>query len=86
MTVPTPSPDPAFFDRLINEFEAADFLGYTVRALRNWRVRGGGPCFVRVSGRSIRYRRRDLVAWAEERLCANTSAPTAAERMAGAFS
>lgn len=67
------TPDPAYQDRLIDEFIAADFLGYTVRALRNWRVRGGGPRFIRVSRRSIRYRRRDLMAWAEERLCANTS-------------
>jgi predicted DNA-binding transcriptional regulator AlpA len=65
--------DPAYFDRLIDEFEAADFLGYSVRALRNWRVRGGGPRYVKVSARSIRYRRRDLIAWAEARLCSNTS-------------
>lgn len=65
--------DPAYHDRLINEIEAADFLGFTVRALQNWRVRGGGPCFVKVSGRSIRYRRRDLIAWADDRLQTNTS-------------
>lgn len=69
-------PDPAYMDRLIDEFAAADFVGYTVRALRNWRVRGGGPLFIRVSRRSIRYRRRDLMQWADERMCANTSAPT----------
>jgi predicted DNA-binding transcriptional regulator AlpA len=65
--------DPSYLDRLIDEFEAADFLGYSVRALRNWRVRGGGPRYVKVSARSIRYRRRDLIAWAEARLCSNTS-------------
>ena len=60
-------------NRLIDENEAADFLGYTARALQNWRVRGGGPLFVRVSCRSIRYRRKDLMQWAEERLCKSTS-------------
>ena len=60
-------------DRLIGENEAAAFLGYSVRALQNWRVRGGGPKFVKVSARSIRYRRRDLIAWAEEKLRAHTS-------------
>lgn len=50
-------------DRLITEKAAADFLGYSVRALQNWRVRGGGPKFVRVSGRSIRYRLRELNDW-----------------------
>lgn len=60
-------------DRLIGESEAADFLGYTARALQNWRVRGGGPQFVRVSSRSIRYRRRDLIAWADSLLISSTS-------------
>jgi predicted DNA-binding transcriptional regulator AlpA len=60
-------------DRLIGENEAAAFLGYSVRALQNWRVRGGGPRFVKVSARSIRYRRRDLIAWSEAHLRAHTS-------------
>jgi len=59
---------------LINEQQAATFLGYTVRALQNWRVRGGGPKFIKVSARSIRYRRQDLIDWAESRLVGNTSA------------
>ncbi|MEQ9519809.1 MAG: helix-turn-helix domain-containing protein [Parvibaculum sp.] len=57
----------------MNEHEAADFMNYSVRALQNWRVRGGGPPYVRISARSIRYRRRDLIAWAEGRLERNTS-------------
>lgn len=68
----TPS-DPDYLDRLINENEAAAFLGYTVRALQNWRVRGGGPKFVKVSARSIRYRRRDLIAWIERLTRSSTS-------------
>ncbi len=64
-------------DQLITEKAAADFLGYSVRALQNWRVRGGGPKFVRVSGRSIRYRLRELNDWAESRLCSSTSQPLA---------
>lgn len=67
------SRDPDYLDRLINENEAAGFIGYTIRALQGWRVRGGGPRFVKVSGRSIRYRRRDLIAWAEARLKSSTS-------------
>jgi len=62
-----------FLDQLVNEKEAAAFLGYTMRALQNWRLRGGGPQFVKVSARSIRYRRRDLLAWTEARLRQNTS-------------
>jgi predicted DNA-binding transcriptional regulator AlpA len=65
--------DPDHLDRLIREPEAADYLGYSVRALQNWRLRGGGPRFVRVSRRSIRYRRRDLNAWANGRIASSTS-------------
>ncbi|MBD3678668.1 MAG: helix-turn-helix domain-containing protein [Rhodobacteraceae bacterium] len=60
-------------DRLMDEREAANLLCYSVRALQNWRHRGGGPRFVKVSGRSVRYRRRDLLAWIEEHTIANTS-------------
>lgn len=67
------SRDADYLDRMIDEHKAADFLGYTIRALQNWRVRGGGPKFVKVSGRSIRYRRRDLIEWAEGLLVASTS-------------
>jgi predicted DNA-binding transcriptional regulator AlpA len=72
-TLPASEAHQDHLDRLINENEAAQFLGYTVRALQNWRVRGGGPRFVRVSSRSIRYRRRDLIEWAEQRLLSSTS-------------
>tara|TARA_B100000427_G_scaffold195974_1_gene162881 strand:- start:37 stop:291 length:255 start_codon:yes stop_codon:yes gene_type:complete len=65
--------DADYLDRLIGENEAAAFLCYSVRALQGWRVKGGGPQFIKVSARSIRYRRRDLIAWAEEKLCTNTS-------------
>jgi len=64
---------PEYLDSLINENKAADFLGYSVRALQNWRIRGGGPRFVKVSARSIRYRRRDLMAWADDLTVENTS-------------
>lgn len=62
-------------DRLMDEREVAAFLGYTVRALQNWRLRGGGPVFVRVSARSVRYRRRDVLEWAKARLRTSTSDP-----------
>ncbi|MCB9973320.1 MAG: DNA-binding protein [Rhodospirillales bacterium] len=65
--------DPDYLDRLIDEKQAARFLGYTIRALQNWRFRGGGPQFIRVSQRSIRYRRRDLIAWANANLVSHTA-------------
>ena len=65
--------DREYLDRLICEAEAAKFLGYSIRALQNWRLRGGGPRFVKVSSRSVRYRRRDLIQWTEQRLRSDTS-------------
>jgi predicted DNA-binding transcriptional regulator AlpA len=60
-------------DNLIDERAAADVLCYSVRALQNWRYRGGGPRYIKVSARSVRYRRRDLLVWIEARTIAHTS-------------
>ena len=60
-------------DALILERLAADFLGVTPRALQKWRMTGAGPKFVRISSRCVRYRRRDLVEWAQAHLKTSTS-------------
>ena len=60
-------------DALSTEREAADFLGVSTRALQKWRATGSGPQFVRISSRCVRYRRRDLIAWAENRLKSSTA-------------
>jgi hypothetical protein len=59
-------------DVLLNERQAAILLGHPVRTLQAWRYRGGGPKFVKAS-RSVRYRRRDLLAWIEAATLENTS-------------
>ncbi|MDK3074727.1 helix-turn-helix domain-containing protein [Sedimentitalea sp. JM2-8] len=61
-----------YLDGFIDETDAADFLCQSVRTIQKWRVTGFGPKFYK-SGRSIRYRRRDLLAWGETRRRANTS-------------
>lgn len=58
---------------LLTEREAADFLGVTARCLQAWRYRGGGPKFVRISSRCIRYRQSDVAEWTEARLHSDTS-------------
>ncbi|HTG34971.1 MAG TPA: helix-turn-helix domain-containing protein [Thermoanaerobaculia bacterium] len=58
---------------LKTEKEAAGLLGFSVRTLQAWRVRGGGPQFVKVSARCVRYRLTDLDSWVEERLRRSTS-------------
>ena len=58
---------------LLKEGEAAALLCVTVKCLQAWRMRGGGPRYVGISGRCVRYRRADLDAWAESKLRNSTS-------------
>lgn len=60
-----------FWDGFITETEAADFLCHSVRTLQKWRVSGFGPAFYK-SGRSVRYIRRELRAWADTRRMKHT--------------
>ena len=70
-TVITPATD--YLDGLIDESMAANFLCQSVRTIQKWRVTGFGPKFCK-SGRSIRYRRRDLLDWTNARRRNSTSA------------
>ena len=58
---------------LINEKAAAVFLGLTDRTLQKFRQMGGGPRYIRLSSRCLRYRRVDLREWAEARVRTSTS-------------
>lgn len=62
--------DPSYLESAIDEFEAAKFLNTKVSTLRTWRSRpppGGGPPFIRISGRHIKYRRSDLIQFLSAR-------------------
>jgi hypothetical protein len=61
-----------YLDGLIDETRAADFLCQSIRTLQKWRTTGFGPRFYK-PGRSVRYRRRDLLDWAETRMRKNTT-------------
>ncbi len=60
---------------LLTEQQAAAFLSINPRTLQKWRVVGGGPLFVRISRRCIRYRREDLDQWTNSRVKSSTSQP-----------
>lgn len=60
-------------DELYVERQAAQLLKVSEKTLQYWRLTGNGPKFVRISKRCVRYRRRDLIAWIEQRLKASTS-------------
>jgi excisionase family DNA binding protein len=47
----------------LTEKQAARVLSLSHRTLQAWRRVGFGPAFVRL-GRAIRYRREDVLAWA----------------------
>ncbi len=55
--------------------EASRYLGISDSALRLWRSKGVGPRHFAAGAKLIRYRRADLDAWVEARLCE----PAAAE-------
>lgn len=63
----------SYGDSLLRQEDAATLIGVTPRALEAWRYKGGGPKFVSISKRCVRYRRRDVLAWIEERLRTSTS-------------
>jgi len=67
--------DPNFWFALIDERTAAAFAGVGVRMLQKMRQRGGGPRYVVLSARCIRYRRSELRSWADQRLRSSTSDP-----------
>jgi hypothetical protein len=67
--------DRDYLESLIDENIAAKFLGCSQRTLQHWRLRGGGPPFVRKSKRFVRYRRQDLIAWASGGMATSTSSP-----------
>jgi predicted DNA-binding transcriptional regulator AlpA len=64
---------PDHLDSLLNERDAAAFLGLSDRTLQKWRVCGGGPIFIKIGGKAVRYQRRDLIEWINVRRQANTS-------------
>ena len=67
------SPTKTDSDALLNERQAAAFLGCTGRFLQQRRRVGDGPLFVRISSRCVRYRPTDLEAWIEQRIRKSTS-------------
>ena len=61
-----------YWDAYINEHAAAEFIGFTVPFLQNLRYRGGGPPYSKIN-KSVRYTRRRLKTWADERIRTSTS-------------
>ena len=65
--------------KLVNEKEAAKFLGLSVRTLQAWRLQGKGPKWKKL-GRAVRYALPDLEAFLEA--CTRTSTSDPGPRIA----
>ncbi len=70
---PAGRPIPAHPDALLFTAEAAYLLGLSPRTLEALRLRGGGPPFVAVTPKAVRYRPRDIEAWVAEHMRVSTS-------------
>jgi hypothetical protein len=66
-------------DALLFSPETAYLAATSIRTLEAWRARGGGPPYVQI-GRSIRYRRGDVLEWLAERRRTSTSDPGSADQ------
>ena len=69
LQTPTTSIDP---HQLLRETDTAELICQSVRTLQKWRVAGQGPSFYKI-GRSIRYRRREIIEWIDSRRRTSTS-------------
>lgn len=63
--------------QLIPDEEADAYIGVSKKTRANWRVKGLGPKFVRVSNR-IFYHPDDIAEWVNARRVQSTSQPIAA--------
>jgi hypothetical protein len=62
-----------YLNTLLKENDAAQFLEVSVRSLQGWRFKGGGPKFIKISHRAIRYRKKDLIEWIDGKVRISTS-------------
>jgi hypothetical protein len=57
----------------IDEKRASEYLGISPRTLQGYRTKGGGPEFVKISHKVVRYKIADLIKWTQNRKRKNTS-------------
>lgn len=71
-TKTTEEPSSRQFPSVLDTRGAADFLGVSARTLEGFRVRGGGPRFVKIGG-AVRYRLTSLEEYLQHHERASTS-------------
>lgn len=63
---------PSERNKLLTESEAANLLGLSPLTLRQWRGKGIGPSFIRMSPKVIRYKFLTLVQYQNDNTHQNT--------------
>jgi len=58
--------EPAPDLELLTDTEVAELLGISVKTIQQWRWKGIGPTYVKVSTGWVRYRPADVATWLEE--------------------
>jgi predicted DNA-binding transcriptional regulator AlpA len=66
------STGPGHGNKLLTDVQVAAFLNMSVRSVRNYRLRGGGPAYCKI-GALVRYRLSDVEAFVASTLRASTS-------------
>ncbi len=64
--------------KLLNTEQAAPYAGVEPKTLANWRCRGVGPKFIKMSARRVAYDPDDIEAWKNAHRVSSTSACIAA--------
>lgn len=59
-------------DKLLTPADVSEMLAVTSGALAQLRYLGTGPKYVKLTGRSVRYRERDVEEWVEAHLRSTT--------------
>ncbi len=57
------------FDPALDTAQASAYTGLSAAFLEKLRCIGGGPKFIKYGRRAVRYRKADVDAWMNERLC-----------------
>lgn len=57
---------------ILNTAQTADFLKVSKQTLEAWRLRGGGPVYLKF-GKAVRYRQEDLDTFIEKAVRRSTS-------------
>jgi predicted DNA-binding transcriptional regulator AlpA len=69
----TASAATTYSEPLLNTAQAAAVLGFHASYLAKARLSGTGPKYLKIGGRSVRYRRADIEAWLANKTRTSTS-------------